>query len=156
SVTLAAGVVAAAAAITAAALGAGPWALVLQQVVLTATTSALFIIGARWRPSFQFSRSSFRSLTRFAAPVTGGTLCNVVQPLIISLLVGHLVGVHELGVWSLSMAVVVIPATLFSYPIARVVYAAFARMRDQPERIAHVWLNGFVTLAAVALPALFG
>jgi O-antigen/teichoic acid export membrane protein len=155
-VTLVAGVVAAASAILAAALGAGPWALVLQQVVLTATTSALFVFGARWRPSFQFSRSSFRSLTKFAAPVTGGTLFNVVQPLIIALLVGHLVGVHELGVWSLSMAVVVIPATLFSYPIARVVYAAFARMRDQPERIAQVWLNGFVTLAAVALPALFG
>ena len=154
--TLAAGVVAAAAAITAAALGAGPWALVLQQVVLTATTSALFILGARWRPSFQFSRPTFRSLTKFAAPVTGGTLFNVVQPLMISLLVGHLVGLHELGVWSLSMAVVVIPATLFSYPIARVVYAAFARMRDQPERIARVWLNGFVTLSAVALPALFG
>jgi PST family polysaccharide transporter/lipopolysaccharide exporter len=29
-------------------------------------------------------------------------------------------------------------------------------MRDQPERIGRVWLNGFVTLAAVALPALFG
>jgi O-antigen/teichoic acid export membrane protein len=156
SVTLAASVLAAASAITAGALGAGPWALVLQQVVLAATTSALLVLGARWRPSFQFSRSSFRSLTKFAAPVTGGTLFNVVQPLIIALLVGHLVGVRELGVWSLSMAVVVIPATLFSYPIARVVYAAFARMRDEPERIARVWLDGFVMLAAVALPALFG
>jgi O-antigen/teichoic acid export membrane protein len=156
SVTLSATLVAAASAITAAALGAGPWALVLQQVVLAATTSALLVLGARWRPSLQFSRSSFRSLTKFAAPVTGATLFNVIQPLIIALLVGHLLGVRELGVWSLSMAVVVIPAALFSYPIARVVYAAFARMRDEPERIARVWLDGFVMLAAVALPALFG
>jgi O-antigen/teichoic acid export membrane protein len=154
--TLAASLVAAASAVTAAALGAGPWALVLQQVVLSALTSALLIISARWRPSLQFSRSAFRSLSKFAMPVTGGTVFGVVQPLIAALLIGHLVGVTELGIWSLSMAVVVIPATLFSYPIARVIYAAFARMRDDPNRIAGVWLNGFTSLAAIALPALFG
>jgi O-antigen/teichoic acid export membrane protein len=37
-----------------------------------------------------------------------------------------------------------------------VIYAAFARMRDNPERVAEVWLRGFTTLAAVVLPALFG
>jgi O-antigen/teichoic acid export membrane protein len=34
-------------------------------------------------------------------------------------------------------------------------YAAFARMRESKERVAEVWLNGFVLLAAVVLPALF-
>ncbi len=155
-VTLAASAVAAGIAMTAAALGAGPWALVLQQVVLAALTSALLIVSARWRPSLQFSRSAFRSLSKFAMPVSGGTIFGVVQPLIAALFIGHLVGVTELGIWSLSMAVVVIPATLFSYPIARVIYAAFARMRDDPGRIAGVWLNGLTSLAAVALPALFG
>jgi O-antigen/teichoic acid export membrane protein len=29
-------------------------------------------------------------------------------------------------------------------------------MRDNPERVAEVWLRGFTTLAAVVLPALFG
>ena len=29
-------------------------------------------------------------------------------------------------------------------------------MRESPERVAEVWLNGFTLLAAVALPALFG
>jgi O-antigen/teichoic acid export membrane protein len=89
-------------------------------------------------------------------PVTGGTIFGVVQPLIAALFIGHLVGVTELGIWSLSMAVVVIPATLFSYPLARVIYAAFARIRDDRARIAGVWLNGLTSLAAVALPALFG
>lgn len=36
------------------------------------------------------------------------------------------------------------------------VYAAFARMPDSPERVAELWLNGFTLLAAVGLPALFG
>jgi PST family polysaccharide transporter len=154
--TVAAWLAAAAAAITAAAVGAGAWALVIQQVVLAGVTALLFIIAARWRPSFQFSRDAFRSLSAFALPVTGGSVFGVVQPLLAALLIGALLSVHELGIWSLAMSVVVLPASLFSYPIARVMYAAFARLRDTPERIAGTWINGFTTLAAIALPALFG
>ena len=54
------------------------------------------------------------------------------------------------------MAVVIVPPALLAAPLARVIYAAFARMRESPERVAEVWLNGFSLLAAVALPALFG
>ena len=142
--------------IAAASIGAGPWALVLQQVVIAAVTSALFILAARWRPSLEFSRSAFRSLTKFALPFTGASLFFVLQGLVTVLLVGHFVGVEELGIWNLSMAVVIVPLSLLSAPLARVIYAAFARMRESPERVAEVWLNGSTLLAAVALPALFG
>ncbi len=156
SAVLAATLVAAATAITAAAMGAGAWALVLQQVVFAAANSALFIVAARWRPSFAFSRPAFSWLSKFALPVTGGHVFGIIQPLVTALLIGHLLGVNELGVWSLSMAVVVVPLSLLGYPVARVIYAAFARMRDTPERIAEVWLNGLTLLSAVVLPALFG
>ena len=52
--------IATACAIAAAALGAGAWALVLQQVVLAAVTSACFILAARWHPSLEFSRAAMR------------------------------------------------------------------------------------------------
>ena len=143
-------------AIVAAALGAGAWALVLQQVVLAAVTSALFILAARWRPSFEFSRTAFRSLSRFALPLTGGSGFIVLQGLLTVLLVGHLLGIEELGIWNLSMAIVIVPLSLLAAPLSRVIYAAFARMRESPERVAEVWLNGFTLLAAVVLPALFG
>lgn len=156
SATVVAWLAATASAIAAAALGAGAWALVLQQVVLAAVTSALFILAARWRPSFQFSPRAFRSLSQFALPVTGGHAFGVVQPIVTALLIGHLVGIDALGIWALSMAIVFVPLTLLAYPLARVIYAAFARMRDRPERVADVWLSGFTLLAAVVLPALFG
>jgi PST family polysaccharide transporter len=156
SATVAAWAAATACAITAAALGAGAWALLMQQIVLAAVTSALFILAARWRPSLEFSRTAFRSLTRFAMPLTGGSAFFVLQGIITVLFVGHFVGLDELGIWNLSMAIVIVPGTLVAYPLARVMYAAFARMRDNKERVAEVWLNGFALLAAVLLPALFG
>jgi O-antigen/teichoic acid export membrane protein len=154
--TAAAWVVGTASAIAAAVLGAGAWALVLQQVILAAVTSAILIMAARWRPSFQFSRPAFRSLSSFAWTVTGGHAFGALQPLVAVLLVGNLVGIEELGIWNLSMSVVLVPISLLAYPLAKVIYAAFARMRDNPERIAEVWLNGFTLLSAVVLPALFG
>jgi O-antigen/teichoic acid export membrane protein len=156
SAGLIATVVATAAGIAAAALGAGAWALVLQQLVIAAVSSSLFILAARWRPSLEFSRAAMRSLSRFALPYTGGSAFFALQQVLTVLLIGHLVGIEELGIWNLSMAVVVVPLSLLAYPVARVIYAAFARMRDSQERVAEMWLNGFTLLAGVVLPALFG
>jgi O-antigen/teichoic acid export membrane protein len=149
-------VLASACAIAAAALGAGAWALVLQQLVLAAATSVVLIVAARWRPSFQFSGAAFRSLSRFAFPLTGAHIFGVLQPLVTALFIGHLVGVDELGIWAFSLAIVTVPLSLAANPLAQVVYAAFARMRDSPERVAKAWMDGMTLLSAVVLPALFG
>lgn len=152
--TVTAALVAMACAVGAAYLGAGAWALVLQQVVLAGTMSAFFIVTARWRPSLEFSRTAFRSLARFAMPLTGAAVLFALQALVTALLVGSLVGIAALGIWNFSMAIVVLPAVLLSAPLARVIYAAFARMRGERERIAEVWLNGLMLVAGVVLPVL--
>ena len=69
-----AALIATACAVAAAALGAGAWALVLQQVVLAAVTSACFIVAARWHPSLEFSRAAMRSLTRLRFSTPPGRL----------------------------------------------------------------------------------
>jgi O-antigen/teichoic acid export membrane protein len=149
-------IVATAAAVTSAALGAGPWALVLQQLVLSAVTSAIFIVAARWRPSPEFSRTAFRSMTKFAMPRSGGHLFAAFQTLISVTLIGSFVGIEELGIWNLSMSLVLVPLVLIAVPVAQVIYAAFARMREDVERVAEVWLTGFSLVAAIALPVLLG
>lgn len=151
-----ASIVATACAVGAAALGAGPWALVIQQLVMAATISIVFIVAARWRPTLEFSRLAFRSLSRFAMPLTGAAVLFAVQALVAALLVGHLVGIEALGIWNFSLAIVVLPGLLLSAPLARVVYAAFARMRDDRERVTELWLNGIVLLAGAVLPVLVG
>ena len=54
------------------------------------------------------------------------------------------------------MALVMVPASLIAYPLTKVVYGAFARLRDTPERVAKLWLKAITMLAAVVLPTLFG
>lgn len=151
-----ASLLATACAVSLAAIGVGAWALVLQQIVLAGVTATVFVLAARWRPSLEFSWTVFRSLLRFAMPLTAGAFLFALQSIVTVLLVGRLVGIEELGIWSFSMAIVILPAALLSAPLARVIYAAFARMRDRPERVASVWLSGFTVLAGVVLPILFG
>jgi O-antigen/teichoic acid export membrane protein len=141
---------------TSAVLAAGPWALVTQQVVLAGMTSMLFILVAKWRPSLQFSLTQFRSMSRFSMPFTGGSVLFAFQSLVTALLVGRLVGIEALGIWTFSMAIVIAPLMLIAAPVARVIYAGFARMRDHTDRVAEIWLSGVTLLAAVILPALFG
>ena len=141
-------------AIVAASLGAGAWALVLQQLVLAGTMSAFFIVSARWSPSLEFSHTAFRSLSRFAMPLTGAAVLWALQALVTALLVGDFVGIHALGIWNFSLAIVVLPALLLSAPLARVIYAAFTRMRDDRQRVAEVWLNGLMLVGGIVLPAL--
>jgi teichuronic acid exporter len=154
--TLVASIAATACGITAAALGAGPWALVLPQIVLALLTSAAFILAARWRPSLEFSRSAFRSLSAFAFPFTGGSAFFVLHGVVAVVVIGQVAGLADLGIWNLSMAIVIVPMSLLAAPISRVIYAAFARMRDDSERIAELWLRGFALMAAVLLPTFFG
>jgi O-antigen/teichoic acid export membrane protein len=40
--------------------------------------------------------------------------------------------------------------------LTRLLYAAFARMRDDPKRMAAVWLNATGLLGAIVLPMIFG
>ena len=143
-------------AILAAVGGAGSWALVAQQVVLYAVSATVIIAVAGWRPSLQFSWAEFASMSRFAMPVTASALLFASQAIMTVLLVGGLEGVDALGIWTFSMAVVIAPLWLISAPVARVIYAGLARMRDESTRVAEIWLNGTTLLAAVMLPALFG
>jgi polysaccharide transporter, PST family len=154
--TLVAWVLATGSAVTAAALGAGAWALVLQQVVLATVTTVWVVLAARWRPSPEFSREAFRWFSKFALPVTGTAAFGVLQLLVTVLLIGHLAGVEDLGIWNFAMALVMVPASLIAYPLTKVVYGAFARLRDTPERVAMLWLNAVTMLAAAVLPTLFG
>lgn len=154
--SLAALAVSTGAAVALAASGAGPWALVTQQALLAAVTSLSIIVIAGWRPSVAFSVADFATMSRFSLPITGGAIFFALQSIVTVLLVGKLEGVQALGVWTLSMSIVIVPLMLIAAPVAGVIYAGFARMRDRTDRVAEIWLSGMTLLAAVVLPALFG
>jgi O-antigen/teichoic acid export membrane protein len=143
-------------AVTAAAGGAGAWALVLQQVAYMGILAAALWWRASWRPSLVFSGSAFRDLGSFAIRIAGGRWARLAELLVLSLLIGALASVPDLGAWTFAMSMVILPLSLVAIPIAEVLFSAFSRLRDEPERMAALWLNSIAYLAAVLLPLLLG
>ena len=142
--------------ITAAASGAGPWALVLQQLVLATLFVATLWVRAGWRPTLEFSRPVFRELRSFALRVAGGRWARLAELLVLSLLIGKLVSVTDLGVWAFAMSTVILPLSVISIPIAEVLFSAFSRMQAERDRISALWIKSIGVLAAVVMPLLAG
>jgi O-antigen/teichoic acid export membrane protein len=149
---LAGGVVA----IIAAAAGAGPWALALQQIVFVGTLVVGLWFRAGWRPTLDFSRPVFRELGSFAIRIAGGRWARLIELLVVTLLIGRLASVPELGAWTFGMSMVILPLSLVAIPIAEVLFSAFSRLRNEPERMAALWLDNIAYLAAVLVPVLLG
>jgi O-antigen/teichoic acid export membrane protein len=143
-------------AIAAAAGGAGPWALAVQQIGLMATLVAALWFRAGWRPTLEFSRPVLRELASFAIRIAGGRWARLFELLVLTLLIGRLASVQELGAWSFAMSMVVLPLSLIAIPIAEVLFSAFSRLRGEPGRMRALWLDSVGYLAAVLLPVLFG
>ena len=143
-------------ALVSAVAGAGAWALILQQLAIAAAFVAALWWRAGWRPAFEFSGQALRLLGSFALRVAGGRWARLLELLVLSLLIGKLVGVPALGAWSFAMSTVILPLTVIAIPIAEVLFSAFSRLRGEPERIAALWLDSIRFLAAVVLPLLLG
>ena len=143
-------------AISAAVAGAGAWALVLQQIAYLGTFVAALWWRPGWRPALTFSRSVFRDLWSFAIRIAGGRWARLAELLVVTLLIGRLASVADLGAWSFATSMVILPMSMIVIPISEVLFSAFSRMRDEPERISALWLNGMAYLAALLLPLMFG
>jgi polysaccharide transporter, PST family len=143
-------------AIVAAVGGLGHWALALQQIAFIGTLAAAFWFRAGWRPTLEFSRPAFRELASFAIRVAGGRWARLGELLVLTVLIGSLASVAELGAWSFATSMVILPLSLIALPIAEVLFSAFSRLRDEPERMAALWLDSIAYLAAVLLPVMLG
>jgi O-antigen/teichoic acid export membrane protein len=143
-------------AVVAAASGAGAWALALQQIAYMAALVSALWWRAGWRPTLNFSGSVFLKLGAFAIRIAGGRWARLIELLLLSLLIGRLAGLHDLGAWTFAMSMVILPLTLIAIPTAEVLFSAFARLRDEPERMSALWLDSIGYLAAVLLPLMLG
>jgi O-antigen/teichoic acid export membrane protein len=149
-------VVGSVAAVIVALQGGGPWAIICGQLVTSAVTSALLIKRSRWRPRLTFSRAALRNLSGFSAFVLGHRLLYYVHRNADNLLIGRVLGAAALGVYALAYNIILIPFSRIAGPVQQVMFPAFSRMQDDPERIASLWIRATRVVAAISVPALCG
>jgi O-antigen/teichoic acid export membrane protein len=148
--------VGAAVGIAAALAGYGPWALILQLLATTATSTALLWLLSPWRPRFLFSWTSLRRLARFGGNVSGALVLTEVNSNADNLLIGRFIGAFALGQYAVAYNVMLVPFSRITSPLQEVLYAAFSRIQDDIAYVRGVWLRVNRIVAGVTAPALAG
>jgi O-antigen/teichoic acid export membrane protein len=148
--------VGAVAAITVALITRDAWALIAQQIAEAIVSTTLLWAFSPWRPKFRFSGPSLRALGGFSAPLVGHRLLYYFHRNADNILIGRYAGAAALGAYTLAYNIMLFPFTRIAGPVQRVLAPAFARMQDEPQRMADAWVRTVRMVGTVSIPALCG
>jgi PST family polysaccharide transporter len=140
------------AAVVAAMYGAGYWALVINQFVMTASTAAGVWMACRWRPGWPVRDVGLGRMLSFGGNLTGFNLVVFVARHIDNLLIGRVWGARELGLYSRAYQMLMLPLEQVNAPISSVVVPALSRLNDTPERYRGAFLKVLENIAMLTMP----
>lgn len=142
--------------VTAAALGAGAWALIAQNLAITAISTVLLWTSLPWRPTFTFSQASLVNFGRFGFDLLGVRAIDYIRVQADKLLIGRYIGAASLGVYSIAFNFVIFPVASLVVAFVDTTFPAFSRLQQDPERLASAWLRTSRLLAVLIIPGLLG
>ena len=129
--TMAVGV---AAAIALAWAGAGYWAIVGQELVLSAAYALVMWTVCRWRPGPPRRRSDVRPMVAFGLHLSGSRIVTFLTMNLDTVFVGRFRGALQAGIYDRAFRLLTIPLTLFNQPLTAVAVPALSRLQGDPER----------------------
>lgn len=143
-------------AITAASLGAGAWSFVFFQLTSAAISTVLIWTLSPWHPKFHYSLASLRALGGYSSKVFGWNFLFYLNRNIDNMLIGRYLGAPALGLYTVAYSIMLFPFTQISSAIRNVLFPAFSRLQDDPERVASMWVRTNRMIAAFTVPASLG
>jgi len=139
-------------AIVAAWRGAGYWALVLNQLVMTLVT--LFGIWSlcRWRPGLPSRKAGVRSMLSYGGNLTGFHFMTYFARNLDNALIGKFWGAYQLGVYSRAYQMLLMPMQQINAPLVAVAVPTLSRLADSPERYRSAFLKILEKIAMITMP----
>lgn len=138
--------------ISAAAWGAGFWALMAQQAAAISITTILVFRITDWKPKISFNLQSLSALTRFAGI---RSLCNFVEMAharVFELYIGGMGDAHALGIYSVGSRANQALMQVLSNSVQEISLNAFARLRSDQERRISAFLTAVETTSGAVFP----
>jgi len=141
-----------ASAVVAAWYGAGYWALVLNQMVMT----LILVIGVwavcRWRPGLPARGIGIRSMLSYGGNLTGFNIMTFFSRNLDNALIGKFWGPYQLGIYSRAYQMLLMPMQQINAPLAAVAIPALSRLADSPERYRAAYLRILEKIVMVTMP----
>jgi lipopolysaccharide exporter len=130
------------------------WALVIGTLVMQATNVLVSYTILPFRPRISFSH--LKELFSFSAWLTAGQVVNTLNWRFDYLLIGKGLGMVPLGYYSVGSNLAQVPTRETTSPLTKVIFPAFANIREDRPRLAAAYQRAQSLVTAVALPAGIG
>lgn len=129
--------------------GYGVWTLVVQNLTGNLTWTIILWCTAKWRPSWEFSMTSFRSLFSFGSRLLFSNLLHTLYTNMYSLVVGKFFSAATLGFFNRAFTLGQFPVQNFGNVVQKVLYPIQCRYQDDDDRfnmilITYLRISGFL------------
>lgn len=137
--------------LSAALLGTGYWALVIQIIVTDVVASTILIIrGGIPRPSLRLG--SLRDSIGYSTRIFGANVVSFVSRNADNILVGRYLGQASLSFYSLAYRVLLLPTQMVSQTVIQVLFPSLAKSQESPGAVTSATLRSIRGLAAITFP----
>lgn len=121
--------------------GFGVWALVVKQIVESTVALVAVMVGARWRPKFEYSFALLDAPLRYGLGILGVRTLNVALGRLDTLVVGWLLGPLALGYYGVAQRVYQIVNELFMSVIDTVAVPVLASAKHERGELGRNFLR---------------
>jgi O-antigen/teichoic acid export membrane protein len=139
-------------AIVAALLGAGYWALVIQQIAATFFMVLFVWTAIDWRPSWPARRTGVRPLLRFGAGVSIANILYYFSSNADNILVGRFLGAGPLGLYARAYNLFLVPLRQIHGPLGNVVQPVMSALAGEPERYRAFYKRMLAAITLAGMP----
>lgn len=135
--------------------GFGVWALVAQNIVISAIPALVFWFYVKWRPIWTFSWQSFRELFSFGFYMFLTNLLNSFGSQIQGLLIGKFYNASTMGYYSKAHSTEVVASTSVSKVMEQVTYPLYAEAQDNKQQLTNMIRRLTMALSYLTFPLMF-
>ncbi|MRG60436.1 oligosaccharide flippase family protein [Agromyces sp. CFH 90414] len=139
-------------AIPVAVLGGGVWALVVQFLAAALISVVTMWASTPWRPRFEFSLDSLRSLWGVGISILGIGLLDAVYANVDKIIIGAFFSADVLGFYFIAQRAAAILTDLVTSVLARISLTTYSRVQDDLPRLNRIFRQLTFVAGAVAIP----
>jgi O-antigen/teichoic acid export membrane protein len=132
--------------------GYGVWSLVFGTLAGALFQVLIYWKASPWRPHFQYDFKLARKLVNFSSWIAMEAFLGWIIMWGDSIVLGHFLGVKELGVYRIGVTAIFLIFGIFFNPVLPIAYSAFSRLQADRSELRTSFLRITKIIASVSLP----
>lgn len=135
--------------------GFGVWSLVFQNIITAAIPAIVFWFYVRWRPSFIFSKQSFKELFGFGFYMFLTNLINKFGQQIQGLLIGRVYDARTMGYYSKANSTERLASSSISQIMTQVTFPLYSEVQNDLKKLGAMIRQLSMTVSYLTFPLMF-